>query len=139
MSVHICLRTEGSSEAITQWSYMLSVFGVTNIWERHGTKLRQARRDLASELPAHLALVVVSPLTARFHPGRVALQDFAHPEDVIYLFGGAHLNLSDEDDLGGRAPDATVHIPSVEHELYPAQAAAVVLWDRFVKRGGRHG
>ena len=58
------------------------------------------------------------------------------PEDAIYLFGGSHVNLSDEDDLGGRIPDALVYIPSVQHEMYAYAAGYITLYDRYVKRGG---
>lgn len=125
-----------------QWSWVFSNFGVVDLWERD-TNNREAaiyqpvvEIDTAAELPAEPSLVVLSPPDARFIPGTISLQDFAHPEDVIYLFGGSQDVLSDEDDLGGRVPDSVVYIPTVKHECYSHAAAYMALWDRYVKRGG---
>lgn len=67
--------------------------------------------------------------------GAVSLKDFVHPENCIYLFGPSNRVLA-EPELAGCDPIAKVYIPSVDGtELFAAQAAAVVLWDREMKRG----
>lgn len=126
-----------------QWSWVFSNFGVIEIWERGWAGSRDAdvyqsviRIDTAVELPDDRPLVVLAYFAGRYIQGNESLKDFMHPDDAIYLFGGSYGNLNDEDDLGGRVPDALIYIPSVEHECYSHSAAYMTLWDRYVKRGG---
>ena len=128
-----------------QWSWVFSNFGINAIWER-GYNNPDAdifqptvKISTAVELPSERPLVVLAPVDGRYIQGNVNLKDFVHPENAIYLFGGSQDNLSDEDDLGGRKPDALVYIPVVEHEMYGHAAGYIVLWDRYIKRGGRFG
>ena len=77
----------------------------------------------------------LQPRDGRYVQGVTPLADFEHPADAIYLFGGDNANLNDEDDLGGRVPDAIVYIPTAEANMYSWVAAACVFYDRAVKRG----
>ncbi len=125
-----------------QWSWVFSNFGITDIWERGWQGSTDAdiyqpviRIDTAAELPAERPLVVLAHPDSQYIKGNQSLVDFVHPADAIYLFGSSYGNLSDEDDLGGRKPDALVYIPTVEHECYAHSAAYITLWDRYIKWG----
>ncbi len=138
----VCFRHERQGWLQDQWSWVFSNFGVTEIWERghDPSKDGDIYQDVieittAAELPADRPLVVLAPPAGRYIQGDVSLKDFVHPEDAIYLFGATQANLSDEDDLGGRAPETVVYIPSVEHEVFGYAAAYMTLWDRYAKRG----
>lgn len=126
-----------------QWSWLFSNFGVTNIWERGAVdsdaKIYQStvKIDTAAELPVDQPLIVLAPKAGRHIQGTESLVDFVHPDNAIYMFGGSHENLSEED-FGGRDADALVYIPLVAHECYSHSAAYVALWDRYSKRGS-HG
>ncbi len=129
-----------------QWSWLFSNFGITDIWERDWNGSTDAdiyqtvvRIDTASELPSDRPLVVLAPPDDKYIHGNESLDDFVHPEDAIYLFGGSHGNLNDEDDLGGRVPDSLVYIPTVKHNMYSHAAGYQTLRDRYVKRGNRFG
>lgn len=141
----VCFKSEHRGWMQDQWSWVFSNFGITDIWERgavhNGSRGKDGsiyqptiKIDTAAELP-DVSLVVLAPPMGKFVQGTEALDDFVHPEDAIYLFGGAQDNLSD-DDLGGRTPDALVYIPLVELECYSHSAAYMTLWDRRQKRGG---
>lgn len=144
----ICFTREEERWAQDQWSWVFSNFGVTEIWERpsevgtaHGTDWdiyqTTINVDTADELPGDRPLIVLASPAGRYIQGTEPLEDFVHPDDAIYLFGGSHENL-DEDDFGGRQPDALIYIPYVEYESYGHAAAYITLWDRYVKRG-EHG
>lgn len=135
----VCFKAEPGAAEQNQWSYCFSSFGVKNFYERHSK--REAMRnavlvDTAADLPAAPKLVIIQPQDGRYIQGTESLDDFVHPDDAIYFFGGGHDNMSDEVDLGGRVPDALVYIPRVAFNLHSPLAGAVVLWDRYVKRGG---
>ncbi len=137
----VCFRRERRNWAQDQWSWVFSNFGVTEIWERGGAegdlKIYQPTIDIdvASELPEERPLVVLAHQDGKYIKGVNSLVDFTHPADAIYLFGASQLNLSDEDDLGGKTPDHLLYIPSVKLEMYGHSAAYITLYDRFVKRG----
>jgi hypothetical protein len=142
----VCFKSEHRGWMQDQWSWVFSNFGITEIWERDWEGSTDAdiyqsviRIDTAAELPSKRPLIILSGLESRYIKGDQSLDDFVHPEDAIYLFGGSHENLSDEDDLGGRVPDALVYIPTVDLECYGHSAAYMTLRDRYVKRGNRFG
>ena len=137
----ICFRREPKGWMQDQWSFVFSNFGVAEIWERgfvpDDLKIYQPVVPIvtAAELPGRPLVVLAHP-EGRYIQGTESLVTFDHPEDAIYLFGGSQANVTDEDDLGGRNPDAFVYIPSVKHEMYAFSAAYITLYDRMVKRGG---
>jgi hypothetical protein len=142
MSAGVCFKSEHGGWLQDQWSWVFSNFGIADIWERDfagaDAKIYQPtiKIDTASELPLTRRLVVLAHQEGRYIKGDQSLVDFVHPDNAIYLFGGSHDNLNDEDDLGGRVPDALVFIPTIEHECFGHAAAYMTLWDRYVKRGG---
>ena len=146
MSAGVCFKSEHRGWMQDQWSWVFSNFGITEIWERDadhegergkdGSIYQQTIKiDTAAELPDDRPIIVLAPDEGRYIRGEQNLMDFVHPEDAIYLFGATQANLSDENDLGGRVPDALVYIPSKKLEMFSHAAGYVTLWDRYVKRG----
>ena len=125
-----------------QWSWIFSNYGITDIWERGWNGSTDAaiyqttiKIDTAAELPVGRPVVVLAPIDGRYIKGTKSIEDWIHPEDAIYLFGGSQANLNDEDDLGGITPHSVLYIPTVELEMYSHSAAYITLYDRKVKRG----
>ena len=142
----VCFKSEHRGWMQDQWSWVFSNFGVTEIWERDcgGDSDAEIYQDVtpcdtAADLPLDRPIVVLAPADGKYVQGNESLDDFVHPEDAIYLFGGTQANLSDEDDLGGRVPDHLVYIPTVKLEMYGHAAGYIVLRDRYVKRGFTFG
>lgn len=138
----VCFRSESHATLQDQWSYLFSNFGVTEIWELGeplGQKIYQPTTKIltAEELPKQRPLVVLAPAEGRYIQGNESLKDFVHPDDAIYMFGGSHLNLN-EDDMGNRIADHYVYIDLVKYECFAHSAGYMVLWDRYMKRG-QHG
>lgn len=142
MSVGVCFRSEHRGWMQDQWSWVFSNFGITEIWERGAgdpdAVIYQPtiKINTAAELPTSRPLIVLTPIAGRYIAGDQSLDTFIHPDDAIYLFGATQAHLSDDDDLGGRSPDALVYIPTVKLEMYSHAAGYLTLWDRYVKRGG---
>ena len=121
---------------------MFSNFGVTEIYEIGHDDNRDYRLyqptipiDTAADLPVDRSLVVLASQDAKYVRGNESLVEFVHPDNAIYLFGGSHLNLNDDQCLGGATPDHLVFIPSVKYEMYSHAAAYITLYDRLVKNG----
>lgn len=64
--------------------------------------------------------------------GEQLLQEFKHPEDVLYIFGKASLNPLV---AYGQPGDKSVRIETIQNKglLWPHQAAGILLYDRLVK------
>lgn len=142
MPIGICFKSEHRGWMQDQWSWVFSNFGVSDIWERDWNGSSDAdiyqstiRIDTAAELPTDRPIVILAPIDGRYIKGTESIEDFVHPEDAIYLFGGSRANLSDEDDLGGITPHSVLYIPTVKLEMYGFAAAYITLYDRKVKRG----
>lgn len=138
----ICFRSEKDRDLQDQWSYVFSNFGVADLWELGvplGEKIYQPTTKIltADELPVNRPVVVLAPAEGRYVQGTEDLRTFEHPDDAIYLFGGSHENLSD-DQMGSRIADHYVYMDLIEHECYSHCAGYMVLWDRYVKKG-KHG
>lgn len=141
MPVGVCYHREPGWEQ-DQWSWVFSHFGIEDIWEYGGPAGQDiyqpvARIKTAEELP-DIPLVVLAAKESRYIKGTHSLVDFKHPDKAIYLFGGSHLNLS-SDVMGTRSADHLVYIPVKEHEMYAHAAACIVLYARFLQRGGSFG
>lgn len=82
--------------------------------------------------PLGMPVILFQPLDGRFVQGENSLVDFVHPDDCCYLFGASHGQVTLDHPVDGK-----IYIPSVPTwALFASQAAAIVLYDRFVKRGG---
>lgn len=67
-----------------------------------------------------------SPASAELAPGAVALSDYTHPDEAVYVFG------SDEQHNPAIDCDAIVYVPTPRADpLWSVQAAAIVLHDRW--------
>ncbi len=138
----VCFRSESHANLQDQWSFVFSNFGITELWELGsplGEKIYQPTIKImtAAELPTDRLLVVLAPADGRYIQGNESLKDFEHPDDAIYMFGGSHLNLN-EDDMGERMADHYVYLDLVEYECFAHAAGYMTLWDRYIKRG-EHG
>jgi hypothetical protein len=101
------------------WAYVARSFDV-------------AKENLLATDPGGFPLVLVQPADGQYLQGEIPLPDFTHPEDCVYLFGSSDALLQELP----RTPFAKVYIPSLPTwEMYSHQAGAIVLYDRFVKRG----
>ena len=134
--VGVCYKAEAKRTFQDQWSFVFSNFGVSDIWEfptENAEKIYQptVKIESAADLPDR-PLVVVQPQDGKYVQGTESLVDFVHPADAIYMFGGSH-DVMTQEDLGGRTADHYVYIPLVRHECYAFAAAYMVLWDRMQK------
>lgn len=118
------------------WSQILEAFEIYEIYELPGLghpldrsiKL-ESLADLANYHPA--PLVPVAAIDGDFVQGDTALFEFEHPEEAIYIFGGTMTRLTWAD-LQGENLAAAIYITA--GDMFPAQAGAIVLWDRLSKR-----
>lgn len=97
---------------------------------------RQSLPDILDE-NEDLAFVFLEPVSERLGVNPAPLQDFEHPEDVLYVFGSAHFNPV----AAGltRPGDAVVALPTLHNKgvLWPHQVLVAVLYDRMVKESGK--
>lgn len=83
--------------------------------------------------PPGFDVVLIQPADGEHVEGTDSLVPFVHPEDCVYLFGGSDSHLT----LDGIVPVSKIYIPHVATwNMFASQAAAIVLYDRYVKRGG---
>jgi hypothetical protein len=115
---------------------MIDSFGVTDVWE-HGSGAEPIEGysktsivETAADLP-DVPLVVLAPSEGRQFQGVIALPEYQHPKDAIYITGQNHVQF-DPDFLAERNYDA-VYIPAEKHEFYAMVAAACALYDRRAK------
>jgi hypothetical protein len=81
-----------------------------------------------------LVRIFVEPRTKHQNPETIWLDDFEHPNDVVYVFGSAHMNPT----LGfKREQDSVVSIKTKIDSggLWPSQCLCLVLDDRRRKNG----
>lgn len=81
--------------------------------------------------PDGLPVILLQPQDGRHTQGEDSLVDFVHPDDCVYLFGASNEQLT----LGIEVA-AKIYIPNTPTwSMFASQAAAIALYDRFVKRG----
>lgn len=135
----VCYKGEGIRMADNAWAHVLDHFGVTEIYERgdspYGPLVPTIHVKDAAGLPADRPIVVAAPKTGAYVKGDINLVGFEHPDNAIYFFGTAWDALEFDEELGERRPDYSVYIPSAHHELFPFDAAAIIFYDRYIKRG----
>lgn len=137
----VCLSGHTPPAILDQWSFVLSHWKPDRVYLLGGqpdltTNAFKAaiRIETADALPRD-PLVVFSPKSARFFPGKIALPDFKHPSSAVYFFGSNKVHLS-EDEMGYRLPDYSVYIPTHDHhEMYDFVAAAVAFYARACAHG----
>lgn len=118
------------------WDQILEAFGISEIYELPGLG-HPLDRSIKLESLADLAnyhaapLVPVAAIDGDFVQGETALFEFEHPDETIYIFGGSMTRLT-WSDLQGLDVAGSVYITA--GDMFPAQAGAIVLWDRLTKR-----
>lgn len=81
--------------------------------------------------PDGLPIILLQMLDGRYVQGEDSLVDFVHPDDCVYLLGGSNEQLKLNHPV-----DAKIYIPNTPTwSMFASQAAAIALYDRFVKRG----
>ncbi len=143
MTTAVCLPLPRNGQYQMQWDYILSscppdalyVIGdeeqapSTNVFSR----LSAIYVADASDLPSASQLVVLAPPNGRYIQGNISLEDFAHPTDAIYLFGG-DIDFLSETEMNNRQADSLVYVPTESaDDLFSWVAYAIVMWDRKSK------
>lgn len=144
MTFELCFHYSHNPLHQDQWDLIVEHFAPGKVWllgepveERKLSKpLRLADAQFIQSIDdiGTPNLVLMSPVTARFHPGSVSIDDFTHPDPCVYLFGpdNSHLLLTDV----LREPDYNVFIPLADDaEMYSFMAAALTLYDRKLRNG----
>lgn len=81
--------------------------------------------------PDGLPVILLQASDGRYVQGENSLVDFVHPDDCVYLLGATNEQLT-----LGFSVDAKIYIPNTPTwSMFASQAAAITLYDRFVKRG----
>lgn len=106
-----------------QWSFLVSHFPEVEARERTGGGRIEG------------PVVLVQPGNGRYVHGLSPLSTFEHPEDCTYYFGRDDRFVTEEE-VEAMDVVASVYIDIDGHEdMFSWVAAAIVLWDRRVKRG----
>lgn len=87
----------------------------------------------AEDLPDGVKVVVLSGQDGKHIKGETSLEDFEHPEDVVYYFGDDLSNLTTQ--KIGNVKYETVYIPHMDKSLFSCQAMAIVLYNRRLRNG----
>ena len=134
MSAGVVLKID-SQEDRDGWKRVLEAFQVEAIYQLPGLGFRfpesidiERLQDLHNYTQA--PIVIVQPDFGDFVQGEIRLDDFDHPPQALYVFGGTVTRLTDFDVAGARI-HAKVFIPTTE--FFPSQAGAITLWDRKLK------
>ena len=86
--------------------------------------------DISDDITEDYPLILLLPLQARYITPTIALNNFTHPTDAIYMFGPNHEHLSYED-FPNRQPDHIVYIPTdTNDDMYSYNSYAITMWDR---------
>lgn len=135
MSAGVVIRID-TAEDFENWNRLLLALKISELYELPGLGQTISRsikieslRDLVNYHAADL--VVVQPRDGDFVQGEIPLQALQHPPEALYVFGGTMTRLTTDDLRNVLAQRVFIPVG----DLYPDQAAAMVLWDRIQKRG----
>lgn len=141
MTAAVAIKVD-TEEDLDGWVRVLQAFEVEEIYElpglgvpMEGSIMVENTGQIANFHPA--TIVIVTPIDGDFLKGEESLLGFTHPEEAIYVFGGTITRLTQSDLNGTTSPPPTIYIP-LHGDFYPAQAGAIVLWDRYT-RGFKRG
>lgn len=122
---------EDEDRLTDMWGYLVRANGLIG----RAYCIGQSYDSRIVHVPSVAELPPLPIVLASLGPAAVSLKTFQHPAECVYLFGASNRILK-ETDLAGRDVAHRIFIPSVDGtELFAAQAAAVVLWDREMKNG----
>ena len=133
MNAGVVIRIDNDQDRTT-WDQLLQASAVGQIYELpglghpldHSIKI-ESLRDLEHYHAAEL--VVVASIDGDFVQGDTSLLAFEHPGEAIYIFGGTMTRLTQEDIRGVE----TSRIYITAGDMFPAQAGAIILHDRYTK------
>jgi tRNA(Leu) C34 or U34 (ribose-2'-O)-methylase TrmL len=114
------------------WEYPLRDLGVNEFYMTPITGIQassvQERNSMEEILEENKNLTIVF-LDER---GKTSLKDFKHPKNALYVFGKASLSAMS---AYGNKESISVKIDTIENKglLWPHQAVAITLYDRFMK------
>ncbi len=134
MSAGVAIKVDNDAD-MDGWIRVLAAFEIEEVYELPGLGVPMGGSIMVENLGQvqnfrRAPVVVIQPINGDFFKGDQSLLEFDHPDEAIYAFGGTVTRLT-LGDLHGLDNKTTVHIPI--GDLDPAQAGALVLWDRFVK------
>ena len=140
MTAGVVIRIDNDQDRTT-WDQLLQAFCVGQLFELPGLghpldrsiKL-ESLADLANYCPTS-ELFVLAGVDGDFVQGDIDLQDLEHPEDAIYIFGGTMTRMTAAEIYDAPIPVSKVFITADGVPLFPSQAGAIVLWDRWIARG----
>ena len=133
MSAGLAIKIDNNGDR-EGWSQIIEAFGIQEVYELPGLGV-PFPNSIGIETAADIAnfravdLVVVQPADADLVQGTTSLLAFEHPDEAIYIFGGSQTRLNQSDVRNALAD----FIYITAGDLYPSQAGAVVLWDRYTK------
>ncbi len=140
MNAGLVIKIDNDGDRTT-WDQLLQAFGVGELYELPGLG-HPLDRSIKIESLADLAnfnpvaeLIALAGVDGDFIQGEVDLQEFEHPEAAIYIFGGTMTRLTEVEIYDAPIPVIKVFIAADGVPLFPSQAGAIVLWDRYLKRG----
>jgi len=120
---------------VDQW-LMCPVSGINNKYTKRGIELKEFDHyeNMLGSCP-ELTRVFIEPRTKHQNPDTIWLDDFDHPEDVIYVFGSAQYNPTLKHK---REQDVVVSIKTKQDTggLWPSQCLCLVLDDIRRKENG---
>lgn len=106
----------------------------TNQWAHLVSHWKEVEVVSYADIPEGVSIVLLAPDVGHAVSGNENLKEFEHPADVCYVFGPDHTHF--QMDMLSREPDHKVFIPLDGYrEMYGWVAAAIVLYDRSLKRG----
>jgi len=120
---------------VDEW-LMCPVSGMKIVNKNLTLKEFNTYEDMLESFP-DMIRVFMEPRTRHQNPETTWLDDFKHPEDVIYIFGSAHLNPTLKNK---REQDTIVSIKTEIDSggLWPSQCLCLVLDDRRRKNGSNN-
>ena len=135
----VALKWPSNAQFRNQWSYVLTNFGVTRVYEIGAPKGTApivegavAVRSVA-DLP-DVPIVLAHPQYGRWFNAACNIRDFRHPESAIYLFWADNLQLH-PDDLDNREV-TSIYVPAASlHDFHSFVVAAIICYDWI----GEHG
>ena len=125
----ICFHFDPNLMRREYWSYVFENFGISEVYEVgrpddiDSNYYEPTVISSLAELPKRRPLVVAAHQNAKYIQGTVALPDFEHPKNAIYIFGSDNGNIYPE--LFGRRKYTAVHVPSLSVEMWSFQAGAI--------------
>lgn len=138
MTAGVVIKIDNDLDRMT-WDQLLQAFTIGEIYELPGLG-HPLDRSIKLESLADLAnfnpvadLFVLAGVDGDFVQGDVDLQELEHPADAIYIFGGTMTRLTAAEIYDAPIPVSKVYISADGVTLFPAQAGAIVLWDRLTK------